>query len=533
MGPGELGSQSLYSVSTRCCGWQWLKYFPPIHATLHQSAGLHYRTRICELESANSNLRTRYLRVFDSEYHVVWFLPLLVLACIGPWGHASASVDAGDGSLARTGRGAGASREAVYASRLFLVVLLFYLSYLLYIGGDRFEFRFLVVVFPYFYWLVVEGTTRLAFARPIGSLPALAPRVLAALVGLALLGTTAWGAVHEAPKHKRGGIAFLGGIRVFAEKRVEQGRYLRERIERGELPRELVMAVKGAGALPYYTRWPTVDRLGLNDAAIVRMPVERRRLVAHEHDAPFEYLEDRGVVVMDMFNGLLFKQLSPLGNRLKSIHDGRPVPMRAIALGDRYMIFGTFVSDEELARIFAPHAIITDLHSAAVPDRAPRRCGFPILLRSGVEAECLHVDHVQQLVTPDVPSHVLLEEIEDVVDVSIDGDRRVCRDEQVRCVPQWAVCGQWLLLEYVEYRRAELPALERLHHGSSSTSEPRATFTRTAPERIEASASAPIMRWVCFVAGAATMTASHFASISQSCCGAKSSSATSEVAPGR
>jgi hypothetical protein len=35
------------------------------------------------------------------------------------------------------------------------------------------------------------------------------------------------------------------------------------------LPADLRVAVSGAGALPYYTMWPTLDVYGLNDATMM------------------------------------------------------------------------------------------------------------------------------------------------------------------------------------------------------------------------------------------------------------------------
>lgn len=56
-----------------------------------------------------------YLSVFQRSYGIAWFLPLLILAPCGP---------------------------GAWIARLFLSVLCSYLLYVLYVGGDRFEFRF-------------------------------------------------------------------------------------------------------------------------------------------------------------------------------------------------------------------------------------------------------------------------------------------------------------------------------------------------------------------------------------------------------
>jgi len=72
----------------------------------------------------------RYLRLFAEDYRIVWFLPLAFLPLL---------------------------RKERFAPALHLSMLGAYLAYLAFIGGDRFEYRFLVVVMPFFYLLVGDG----------------------------------------------------------------------------------------------------------------------------------------------------------------------------------------------------------------------------------------------------------------------------------------------------------------------------------------------------------------------------------------
>lgn len=274
----------------------------------------------------------RYLALFDRTYRIAGFLPLLVLA-IWP-------------------------RDA-WIPRLFLAVLATYLLYVLYIGGDRFEFRFLVVVFPYLYWLLIEGMRRIAHLplQPSGSQPAL--RAAALLVGAGLLLTTAAGWRVDLPREARSGNVEVAGIERYARERAAQGRFLRDLIDRGALPADLVTAMGGVGAVPYYTRWSVVDRRGLNDAAIARLPLARRGLIAHEHDAPWDYLVSREVAVFDVFNRLVHDDLGRLRSRRAATHDGQRVRLRAVEVEGRYLIFATFVSDAELAHIFGGREILS------------------------------------------------------------------------------------------------------------------------------------------------------------------------------
>ena len=154
------------------------------------------------------------------------------------------------------------------------------------------------------------------------------------------------------------GLQTIEGIDQYTRKRMDEGRTLREAIERGALPRDVVLCVGGAGAVPYYTRWTTVDRRGLNDATIARMPVGERGFVGHEHDAPYDYLVARRVAVFDYFNQTLVKRQGLRQLKGPYTHDGHVLTMRAIPLGERALVFATFVDDAELARLFPGAEIV-------------------------------------------------------------------------------------------------------------------------------------------------------------------------------
>jgi len=260
----------------------------------------------------------RYLGYFHDLYRIGFFLPLVVLACLGPERRTALSL---------------------------LFVLLGYGAYVVAVGGDLFELRFCVHVFAPLYWLLVEGLAVLA-AR---GLPG---RVLAAAAAVALLVTTQLGFERVPGGHY--GLQSVVGITEYTKKRVEEGRTLRSFIERGVLPRELVLGLGGAGAVPYYTGWTTVDRRGLNDATLARMPLAQHGFVGHEHDAPYDYLVARRVAVFDFFNQLLVKRAGLRQLKGPYTHDGHALEMRALALpGDeRALVFATFVSEAELARLF-------------------------------------------------------------------------------------------------------------------------------------------------------------------------------------
>jgi hypothetical protein len=255
-----------------------------------------------------------YFRRFQEQYRLAWFLPLWGLALLGKH-----------------------RREALLA----LAFTLPYLGYVLAVGGDQFEYRFLVPVLPLAAWLFGQGL-RALHGRLRDMLPRPVQIAATALPTLLLLL-----AVRAGYERHRGEHSAIEAIEHYATRRSEEGRFLRACIERGLLPRQVVLAVSGAGAVPYYTGWTTVDCLGLNDEHIAHLPLAERGLIGHERWAAPEYLDQRGVVVFDVYNRLLHEALPrPRG------YQGRRLAIRAIPLEGRYLVFATFAGDEELRRLF-------------------------------------------------------------------------------------------------------------------------------------------------------------------------------------
>lgn len=139
-------------------------------------------------------------------------------------------------------------------------------------------------------------------------------------------------------------------VEEYAVRRAEEGNQLSDWIERGLSPRDLVLCVSPAGAVPYYTRWTTVDRHGLNDEWIARQPVDKRHRIAHERDAPFEYLQRRRVAVFDLYNRLISTR-EHLEHE-KPAHLGRRLALRGLEIEGQVLVFGTFLGDEELRALF-------------------------------------------------------------------------------------------------------------------------------------------------------------------------------------
>jgi len=272
-----------------------------------------------------------YLGLYQQHYRALFLVPFALLAFAGKRRSEAALVAA---------------------------MLVAYLAYVLAVGGDRFEFRFLVVVLPHFTWLVVEGASALpGLAASPATRRALAVASIAALALFLVLTLRGYrwegGEVAD--------IQPIAGVRAYAERRVEEGEFLRACIERGELPANVVLCVGGAGAVPYYTRWTTIDRRGLNDATIARLPMTERGVIAHERDAPEDYLIARHVAVFDYVNRLVWTREQLEHARTDREHDGKSLTprLRAIRLGESWLAFASFVPDAELATVFRGHEILT------------------------------------------------------------------------------------------------------------------------------------------------------------------------------
>ncbi|MBW2271801.1 MAG: hypothetical protein JRG96_00915 [Deltaproteobacteria bacterium] len=274
-----------------------------------------------------------FFEIFQQDYKFLYFLPFALLAVAG-W----------------------RSFAHLYLANVILV----YSGYLLLIGGDRFEFRPLVAVLPLFYWLVCEGLRWIhdqGWRR--GGAQGRALLALSALCAILLVGITEHGSRHYAAFANRYGIESLQSARFYGQRRSEEGRFLASQIEQGVLPDDLLLCAGGAGALPYYTRWPTLDYRGLNDPVIAHEGVGPRAIIGHEHYASRQYMEKRGVEVFDVRNQLVvsgdptrFRGKRPSKNRIRW-------PLHAVRLEDgKSMVFGTTVSEEDLRKRFGKRRLL-------------------------------------------------------------------------------------------------------------------------------------------------------------------------------
>lgn len=172
-------------------------------------------------------------------------------------------------------------RDALSVS-IGLVIL--WCAYILRIGGDFMEFRFLVPILPSLMLLIVWTILTIQAS----------PAVRAALVALVLLGS-----VHHAlmfdlwprgqgPESRRE----LEGHLIAPEQNwVGIGKALAHGVG---ADRSVMIAVSPAGAIPYYSRLPAIDMLGLTDRWVARHGDGIGTRPGHQRVAPYHYLARRG-----------------------------------------------------------------------------------------------------------------------------------------------------------------------------------------------------------------------------------------------
>ncbi len=249
-------------------------------------------------------------------------------------------------------------RRRDFGTALFVAVLAAHALYIFYVGGGHFEFRLMTFALP-FLFLVLQDSVRAvaAWLHEIG-----AGRRTAAAAGTVLALLVVAGAYYPHRlnyRDARRGVTRLESTVRYAERRAEEGRFLRTLVERGYLKGDELLAVTGAGALPYYSGLPVIDFFGLNDAFIAHQEIRKRGRVAHEKAAPFGYLVERGVVIFDVQNRIVLPPGAEPPHRRhvdrKWVYSG---PVRCVEAEGRYLLFATTLGEEAFRERFARFRIL-------------------------------------------------------------------------------------------------------------------------------------------------------------------------------
>lgn len=166
--------------------------------------------------------------------------------------------------------------------RLISAVVVSWLGYIVWVGGDFMEFRFLTPILPLLFLLIIEGARQL-------SIPILKQAVPAML----LVGVL----------HSNFGMEWLlFGEGIESISRIKSHLYQLDHWEMigkrlGTLfgGSDVSIAVGAAGAMPYYSCLRTIDVMGLNDRQIPRTGVSFSRVAGHRVIATLDYLTKQKV----------------------------------------------------------------------------------------------------------------------------------------------------------------------------------------------------------------------------------------------
>jgi len=158
--------------------------------------------------------------------------------------------------------------------------------YLVKVGGDFMEFRFMVPVLPLVMvltaWVAVEVVRRRTWS--------------VALVATLMMASAAHALAFNRSPLKRG-LESIGDLKRNLHDPeydwVGIGEHLRWAFGASDKP---LIAVTPAGAIPYYSELPSVDMLGLNDRWIARHGAPLSDRPGHQKIATVRYLVERGVV---------------------------------------------------------------------------------------------------------------------------------------------------------------------------------------------------------------------------------------------
>ena len=166
-----------------------------------------------------------------------------------------------------------------------MAVITVWMMYILKIGGDFMEFRFIVPIIPVAMIINVWLIQTIALQKSIK----------VALIFLIFLGS-----LHHALTF--GGITFVTEVASITELKDQReremdnwdgiGMVLGEELNYSQ---DVTIAVTAAGMIPYYSKLKTIDMLGLNDKWVAKNGIPYRDKPGHRKIATFDYLLKQNV----------------------------------------------------------------------------------------------------------------------------------------------------------------------------------------------------------------------------------------------
>lgn len=164
--------------------------------------------------------------------------------------------------------------------RLLAAILVTWSVYVIGVGGDFMEFRFLVPVMPFGMMFLV--CLIMSFRRQA--------------VGIALVALVIAGSIwHAATFRAAHGIASINKLQGHLDNPDEDWIGIGKTLGRLFDGETVTIATTAAGAIPYYSGLRTIDQMGINDKFVARRGVLWATRPGHQRLAPHAYLRGVGV----------------------------------------------------------------------------------------------------------------------------------------------------------------------------------------------------------------------------------------------
>lgn len=175
----------------------------------------------------------------------------------------------------------------ILANPLLMPLMIFLLAYFLYIikvGGDFMEFRFLVPILPFIYLLAI-----------LYAIKYLQKNQRITVVLIVMICSIFHNVVFDQKWNGYGGLESIKMLEshLFGEK--EKWIKVGKQLNHFTSGADVTIAVSPAGAIPFYSELKTVDMLGLNDPYIARFGKLYKNIPGHRKIATLDYLEERKV----------------------------------------------------------------------------------------------------------------------------------------------------------------------------------------------------------------------------------------------
>jgi len=159
-------------------------------------------------------------------------------------------------------------------------ILVLWVLYIINTGGDFMEFRFFVAATPLLAIVMVAGLRHLGSFRTL---------MLAAVIGTS--------AFHGGTFQRTGGIESIRELNAHVLEGPEHWKKVGEAYKRyfGDIEPTPILALGAAGAMPYYSRLPVIDMLGLTDAWVAKHGEVYSTRPGHQRAGNHAYLIERQV----------------------------------------------------------------------------------------------------------------------------------------------------------------------------------------------------------------------------------------------